>query len=270
MPEDFSPQEQAVASSIVEDLTHDRIEHGAKRLSGLIDEVYAGIPDKQRQSRGITWAMQRVSHLLAAACDDQDQMLAAIQNLRAHIPEHDRMLGVAIFMMSAYGEEYPEEAWEFYQAAGASSDWVTREFTAAGLHKLIAAHRERILPWLQEGARDPDPNLRRMVSEALRPVTNLRWIQEQPQFSLSVLRLMFAEAQRYPRTSVGNNLSDLSRRNPELIYDIVEELVESGDPNSYWIAERACRNLVKDDPTRVMGLLRVDEYHYKDRHFKRK
>ncbi|MEX1377816.1 MAG: hypothetical protein AB1Z23_10165 [Eubacteriales bacterium] len=36
------------------------------------------------------------------------------------------------------------------------------------------------------------------------------------------------------------------------------------------IAHRACRNLVKDDPERVMDALGTDEYIYKDRKYKRK
>jgi hypothetical protein len=68
---------------------------------------------------------------------------------------------------------------------------------------------------------------------------------------------------------VGNNLSDLARRLPDLVYDLVRELVDSGDENSYWIAYRACRNLVKADPVRVMDLLAVDEYRYKKRNYQR-
>jgi 3-methyladenine DNA glycosylase AlkC len=68
---------------------------------------------------------------------------------------------------------------------------------------------------------------------------------------------------------VGNNLSDLARRNPDLILGIVKDLVESGDKNSYWIAYRACRNMVKNAPEEVMDILAVDEYHYKDRNFYR-
>lgn len=64
---------------------------------------------------------------------------------------------------------------------------------------------------------------------------------------------------------MGNNLSDLARRLPDLIYGLIGELVDSGDENSYWIAYRACRNLVKVDPIKVMDLLRVDEYRYKKR-----
>ena len=96
-----------------------------------------------------------------------------------------------------------------------------------------------------------------------------RWLHNEPQSSLDVLGLMFSEPHPYPRTSVGNNLSDLSRRNPELIFRVVGELVANDDKNSAWIAHRACRNLVKIDPVRVLDLLGLDQYHYKDRHFSR-
>ncbi len=87
---------------------------------------------------------------------------------------------------------------------------------------------------------------------------------------MSILRHLFAEPEPYPRTSVGNNLSDLAKHHPNLIYGIVDELVRSGNKNSYWIAYRACRNLVKREPLKVMDLLRVDEYRYKKRIHRRK
>jgi hypothetical protein len=62
---------------------------------------------------------------------------------------------------------------------------------------------------------------------------------------------------------------DLARRLPDLVYDLVKELVDSGDKNSYWIAYRACRNFVKKEPIKVMDLLKVDEYKYKKRIHKR-
>ena len=49
----------------------------------------------------------------------------------------------------------------------------------------------------------------------------------------------------------------------------VKELVESGDKNSYWIAHRTCRNLIKTEPSRVMDLLKVDEYKYKNNKYTR-
>ena len=110
-----------------------------------------------------------------------------------------------------------------------------------------------------------DPNIRRFVSETLRPVQENRWLYKNPDYPLSILKNMFKESSAYPRTSVGNNLSDLARKIPDLVYELVGELVSSGDKNSYWIAYRACRNLVKEEPIRVMDLLQVDEYKYKKR-----
>jgi 3-methyladenine DNA glycosylase AlkC len=80
---------------------------------------------------------------------------------------------------------------------------------------------------------------------------------------------MIRRLTEYPRTAVGNNLSDLAQLLPDIVYGLVRELVDSGDKNSYWIAYRACRNLVKTEPIRVLDLLKTDEYKYKDRVYKR-
>jgi 3-methyladenine DNA glycosylase AlkC len=141
---------------------------------------------------------------------------------------------------------------------------------AQGLfRKLIAKHPNDVREFLLRLTESPDANLRRFVAETLRPVQENKWFYRDPEYPLSILRNMFKESSPYPRTSVGNNLSDLARRLPDTIYGLVRELVDSGDDNSYWIAYRACRNLVKLDPIRVMNLLRVDEYQYKKRVYRR-
>ena len=145
-----------------------------------------------------------------------------------------------------------------------------REFTAGAFRKIVRPNKKIVLPWLQKLAQNPNPYRRRFVSETLRPVTYNKWLNQQPEYSISVLRLLFKESHPYPRSSVGNNLSDLSRRRPELVFSLVKDLVASGDENSYWIAYRACRNLVKKQSELVMDLLRVKEYHYKNRNFYQK
>ena len=265
----YTDQEIQSAQAIVTDLSQDRLAQGIERLRELKDDIYAAIPDKQRQSRGITWVVMRVSDLLVENCEQTDRVQKIAMQLYEQLDESDRLIGVPIFMMASFGKDHPTQALEFFKLAGASSDWVVREFAAAGLHQVIPPNRETIQPWLKITAQDEDPNLRRMVSEALRPVTVNRWLQDEPQYSLEVLRYLFHEHHPYPRTSVGNNLSDLSRKNPELIYSVVKELVGTGDKNSFWIAQRACRNLVKSNPNRVMDLLGVDEYRYKDRQYSR-
>ena len=123
--------------------------------------------------------------------------------------------------------------------------------------------------YLLQIVKSEDTNIRRFVSETLRPVRENQWFYKNSDYPLSILKNIFKESLPYPRTSVGNNLSDLARKLPELVYDLVKELIDSGDKNSYWIAYRACRNLVKREPIKVMDLLKVDVYKYKKRIHKR-
>jgi 3-methyladenine DNA glycosylase AlkC len=265
----WSEAELLPVKMILADLSQEDIDAGIARLYALKDEIYTAIPEKQRIGRGITWVVQQICEQIAAVAGSDDQFYRSARLLFDHLPADDHLLGVPVFLMGIYGARHLAEVLPFFSAAASSPDWVVREFAAGAFRQVIAARREDVLPWLQQAARSPDARLRRFVSESLRPVTILRWLNQQPEYSLSVLRLMFQEADPYPRTSVGNNLSDLSRRQPELIFAIVQELVATGNPNSYWIAYRACRNLVKKDPLRVMDLLGVEEYHYKDRNFYR-
>lgn len=257
-------------NAIIMLLRENQIAAGIEVLKALKDEIYTAIPEKQRQSRGITWVIRQISMVIVQACKENlDQVKHIAQLLHEHLAADDLLQGVPIFLMAAYGEQHPRQVYKYFENLAGSDNWVVREFAAAGFHKVIAAQSEVVRPWLMETARSGDPNVRRFVSEALRPVTDLRWINQQPRYSLDVLRLLFREENPYPRTSVGNNLSDLSRRNPELILSVVAELIALDDKNSTWIAHRACRNLVKKYPERVLDLLGSDEYHYKDRHYYR-
>jgi 3-methyladenine DNA glycosylase AlkC len=271
MKPDFSFGETQSVQRIVADLLDGHVDRGVEKLRVLKDEIHAGIPTRQRQSRGITWVLQRIYHLFVSECTTQSNEIRTLADvLFENLDLNDFLVGVPIFLMAEYGKSDPAGVMGFFLQVADSKEWVVREFAAAGFRKMIKPCREAVLPWLKLVAQSDKPNSRRFVSETLRPVTDNHWLNHEPEISLGVLRLLFREAHPYPRTSVGNNLSDLARKNPKLILEIVKELVESGDKNSYWIAYRACRNMVKKSPQEIMDILRVDEYHYKDRNFYRR
>jgi 3-methyladenine DNA glycosylase AlkC len=265
----FTEHELLAADGVIAHLTQARPAQGLESLRALYEDLHADIPARRRQSRGITWVMQHISRLLIARCGGVEPVRALADALCAGLAPGDRLIGVPIFLMAEWGKVHPSDALEFLGQTGDAEDWVVREFAAAGWRQMIGPCREVVLPWLKTAAKSPSPRLRRLAGESLRPVADNRWLNREPQTSLEVLRLLFREPHPYPRTSAGNNPSDLARRNPALVLGIVQELVDSGDRNSYWIAYRACRNLVKQDPAKVLDLLGVDEYHYKERHFYR-
>ena len=269
MKHDFSTQEEEVAAAILADLERSQVLLAVGKLDTLKDDLYAAIPDKKRQSRGITWVLMRLGLLLATSCRNLGHVRSVSEALFKNMRLENRLVGVPVYMMAEYGKTYPEEVLDFFRTAGGSGHWEVREFASSGFRRIIKTNRDVSLPWLWQCARNENPNVRRFASETLRPVVENRWLNNAPYPSLEILRLLFCEPHPYPRTSVGNNLSDLARRNPELILSIVQELVASGNRNSYWIAHRACRNMIKKQPDRIMDILRVDKYHYKDRRFYR-
>lgn len=154
------------------------------------------------------------------------------------------------------------------QAAGDDS-WEVRECTAGFVRRLIPLYTEPMHQWYCRMAVSEDPKKRRFASESLRPVADNQWFKRNPEFAWSILEQLFQEPAAYPRTSVGNSLSDWMLIDQERTLPVVRRLAASGNPHSHWIAYRACRNLVKAEPDLVMDLLGVDEYRYKDRRYRR-
>jgi 3-methyladenine DNA glycosylase AlkC len=266
MKTDFSESEVSAAVAITQDL---QIGLGVERLRALKDEFHSAIPDNLRAGRGITWVVERIGMLLAAQGLPDEALRKLALSIYSQLKEDDLLIGSAIFLMAEYGVRHPMEAFEFFETTARSGDWVVREFTAGAFRKIIGPNKDFVLPWLKNMAQSTEPFQRRFASETLRPVTHNKWLNQQPEYSLSVLRLLFKETHPCPRASVGNNLSDLSRKQPALIYALVKDLVVSGDVNSRWIAYRACRNLAKKEPQQVMDILGVNDYHYKNRNFTR-
>jgi 3-methyladenine DNA glycosylase AlkC len=238
-------------------------------ISPIADELYANIPDNKRISYGIVHVVKTLSEYLYTHLVEIDAPVYLIASHMFKKSDDFKGKGVSLGMLSFYGLGDYKKVLPYFESAAASSDWEVRELAQMFFRKLIKKHPGEMKEYLLKLVKSKDANIRRFVAETLRPVQENRWFYKNPDYPLPILRNMFKESSPYPRTSVGNNLSDLARGLPDLVYDLVKELVDSGDKNSYWIAYRACRNLVKKEPVKVMDLLKVDEYKYKKRIHKR-
>ena len=231
----------------------------------IMNELYTNIPDNKRISYGIVHVVRTLSEYLYTHLVENGAQVFQIALRMFNESDDFKGKGVSLGILSFYGLGDYKKVLPSFESAAASPDWEVRELAQMFFRKLIRKHPDEMKKYLLKLVKSRDANIRRFVAETLRPVQENSWFYKNPDYPLSILRNMFRESSPYPRTSVGNNLSDLARQLPELVYSLVQELVDSGDSNSYWIAYRACRNLVKKDPVKVMDLLRVDEYKYKKR-----
>jgi 3-methyladenine DNA glycosylase AlkC len=251
-----------------------REEYGAaiESIPGIVEELRGNIPDNRRGSFGIVHVVKVLGeHLYEELVKADASVFKVAGALFAGSGEH-RGRGVALGLLAEYGMEDIEnyrQVLPFFETAAASENWDVREFTQMFFRRFIKAYPGEAKEFLLRLAESEDAKVRRFVGETLRPVVENKWFYKDPDYPLSIIGKMFREPAAYPRASVGNNLSDLARRLPDLVYGLVGELAASGDKNSYWIACRACRNLVKKEPLKVMDLLKTDEYKYKKAVYKR-
>ena len=260
-------------TSVVEPARQGRLDVSLHGVGNAFDALYDAIPDRKRISLGRVHVTRTLGRHLYDAMEEAG--LPILQTAASMLGQASdcRGRGVALFIIACRAAAGPiQELGDtllHFESAARSGDWALRELSQAFFRLVIRTHPEPAQAYLARLAQAPDANLRRFASEALRPVQENRWFYENPEYSLSVLRLLFRERDRYPRTSVGNNLSDLARRLPDLVLSIVAELVARDDKNAYWIAHRACRNLVKTQPLAVMDLLGIEEYRYKQKVYRR-
>ena len=261
--------ETKIQQDIIANVLQNKHALATKRVADVLKELYGNIPENKRISFGIVYTVQVLSKYLFSRLVEMNAEVYEISTALFEESRDFRSRGVALGILSFYGVDDYRTVLPFFEASASSADWNMREFAQMFFRKLIRKWPDEMKEYLLKLTDHSDPNIRRFVSETLRPVKENKWFYKSPNYSVPILRKLFKESAQYPRTSVGNNLSDLARNLPNLVFELVEELVASGDRNSYWIAYRACRNLVKKEPIKVMNLLQVDEYRYKKRVYKR-
>jgi 3-methyladenine DNA glycosylase AlkC len=258
---------QKIVSSIIEQQTR---KEATDALSILIAQIRNDIPEKKRISFGRGSIIKELGYLIF---EELKNCSAPIYEICCDILENQKIdylvQGAFLQTISFFGLDDFDKAWPYLKKAATHDHWEMREFAAGWVLKLIEKFPEKIKKEYLKLVKSKDSNLRRFVPESLRPVKENKWFHKKPEYPFSIIKHLFNESKPYPRTSVGNNLSDWMRINEKYAFNIVRELANSGDKNSYWIAYRACRNLVKKEPEKVMDLLGVNEYKYKDRYFTR-
>jgi 3-methyladenine DNA glycosylase AlkC len=127
---------------------------------------------------------------------------------------------------------------------------ITKRFTSEfSIRAFLERHPERTLARFREWARDPDPHVRRLVSEGSRPrlpwAGRLRAFQEDPRPVLGLLELLKDDESEYVRRSVANNLNDIGKDHPDLLVEVASRWLKNASPERAAVVRHALRWLVK-------------------------
>jgi len=172
-------------------------------------------------------------------------------------------------------------------------NWEIREMSCFCIRECIKNFRQETISYLQPWVRSENSNIRRLVSESLRPLNDMKWLRdpEENDFLLRFLHELRADPSEYVRKSVGNNLKDLSKYIPVIILDLLSAWIKEarievnaglasmnktklGERNYYliWTMKHALRWVRERNPEyhiRIQGILGENYLlYYNEKHNK--
>ncbi len=136
---------------------------------------------------------------------------------------------------------------------------LTRRFTAEFcVRPILEAHPALAWAAIDTWVVDPDPHVRRLVSEGLRPrlpwASRLRALQRDPTPALSRLDHLVDDPAELVRRSVANHLGDVAKDHPDLAVDTARRWL-AGAPHREKLVRHGLRHLVKQGHPGALAVL---------------
>jgi len=165
--------------------------------------------------------------------------------------ENFRVLPLTRFV-SLFGQDHFDEAMRaLYE--------MTRRFTSEfDIRPFLVRYPDLSLAQLRVWAGDPDMHVRRLVSEGTRArlpwATYLNHFRAEPRPVIELLNMLKDDPTEYVRKSVANNLCDISKDHPQLVFDTLSAWSRENTSSRRWIITHALRNLCQEGNVHALRL----------------
>ena len=137
---------------------------------------------------------------------------------------------------------------------------ITQRFTAEfSIRAFIERYPLQCFELFQQWIKDPSPHVRRLVSEGTRPrlpwASRLRELQADPAPIIPLLEVLKDDPELYVRRSVANNLNDIGKDHPQLVYQLLTKWQKHSNKNRDWVISHALRSAIKRCEPEALALL---------------
>jgi hypothetical protein len=187
---------------------------------------------------GLNWSRIRILAERLAFATPADEIARVVEE-RLDAPEApNRML--AVYLLGFTAAERPANLALLRERAARDSDWEVQEALAQAFDVWCAAvGYETALPTIDAWLAGEHPNLRRAVSEGLRPWTSKRraYFAAHPEEAIRRLAALRADPSEYVRHSAGNALRDI-RRTFSALVDAETATWNLSDPREQFTYQR--------------------------------
>lgn len=228
-------------------------------------ESSSGLPLKGR-CRAIARALRA-----ALPSDDHAALNAVLSSLGPELTRtEDNGLAVMFYMphsalLEGFGATNDDT---LFDSAIETNFALTCRFTAEfSIRTLLETRLDRTLEALRHRLDDPNPHIRRLISEGTRSrlpwARHLKTIRDDPNITLPLLKALRDDPDRYVTRSVANHLGDIGKDHPDVLLDTCSDwldALESAPPleaaakERRWLVRHAVRHPAKKRNARALSL----------------
>lgn len=137
---------------------------------------------------------------------------------------------------------------------------LTQRFTAEfSIRPFLERHTDATLQTLQRWIADPSEHVRRLISEGTRPrlpwASRLRKFQNNPAPVLALLEQLKDDCSLYVRRSVANNLNDIGKDNPQVLFSTAKRWMTDASAQRAWVVKHALRVAIKNAEPQALAII---------------
>ncbi|MEX1123545.1 MAG: DNA alkylation repair protein [Balneolales bacterium] len=157
------------------------------------------------------------------------------------------------FFVALYGLSH-------FEASMRAQYMLTQRFTAEySIRPFLEQYTHSTLERLTEWTSDPSIHVRRLVSEGTRPrlpwAPRLQQFRKNPRPVLELLEQLKDDSSEYVRRSVANNLNDIGKDHPKLLFGTVSQWMKDATEDRQKLIRHALRSAVKRGDPAALSLL---------------
>lgn len=177
----------------------------------------------------------------------RDELFDHAINLYHHF-QFSKQKYLAVFILGEIGAE-SHEAMKFLRTrVSLDEDWRTQEILAKSFDKYCSkVGYGDCMGVIKDWLGDHHANVRRAVIEGLRVWTNKPYFKENPEFAIHLIAQLKDDPSEYVRKSVGNSLSDISKKHGPLVAKEIGSW-DTEVPTIRYTYKRAIKHLTSVSP----------------------
>lgn len=159
--------------------------------------------------------------------------------------------GLAPFFYLPHAYVIVERGLDDFENGMVANYELTKRFSAEfSIRPFLVKYRDECLARLTTWTSDPNPHVRRLVSEGTRPrlpwAMRLKEFQADPQFVLPLLERLKDDPEMYVRRSVANHLGDILKDHLEVGFDVCDR----------WLQEATSKRVAREQATARKWIIR--------------